>query len=481
MANFESTSLSVEGDGEFNYKGPCGFEVCVRRNEIDNIILNRLGGGELLHSEARLFHLLGKGTLSVIHSDEGNPLYIVEFFGDEIDEIKRVIEASRVDISKLVKEDVTAAILKSFSRSRNGHLPPKEQCYASISDLTNEISLPINDEEFNAPVIANGKNVLPQIIKAIRGDNITVRSECIGLLFDVLTIKENPPIQRAVELGTVPLLIEFLDLEEDDHACYNSAAILQRIAKYGTCGHVQLMVDKAAIPALIRALEHKNQDIVKSATVVMGQIAKKSESFRYLVLKTGAVQPLIIMLEKWKHLDFVVENICYTSYQLCRGQQSESDFDLVKPFISPLCHLITSSNHDGVIAKSCMSLHAILNRPTKQVRDVAIDDGLILRLANLLQQHSLVEGRHQVFKLVATLLGKAFAQTLPKSVLPIILSDMNSNAAFTIVYRVIKYSKGHIPTLIAQGCIDILCGTFVAKGKKIIKIALSSLAKVSDA
>ena len=134
-----------------------------------------------------------------------------------------------------------------------------------------------------------------------------------------------------------------------------------------------------------------------------------------------------------------------------------------------------------------MSLHAILNRPTKQVRDVAIDDGLILRLANLLQQHSLVEVRHQVLNLIATLLGKAFAQTLPKSVLPTILSDMNSNGAsagsvaFTIVYRVTKFSKGHIPTLIAQGCIDLLCGTFVSKREKIIKIALLSLVKVSDA
>ena len=57
-------------------KTPC-LDVCLSRSVIESIVEERPGGKDILRSNARLLHLLGRGSSDEIRSDDGQSLFIV--------------------------------------------------------------------------------------------------------------------------------------------------------------------------------------------------------------------------------------------------------------------------------------------------------------------------------------------------------------------------------------------------------------------
>ena len=70
-----------------------GLDVCLERAQVESIIESRPGGKDLLCSEKRLLHLLGRGRRYVVTGEEEGKksLHAVKYKEDELDEIKRVL------------------------------------------------------------------------------------------------------------------------------------------------------------------------------------------------------------------------------------------------------------------------------------------------------------------------------------------------------------------------------------------------------
>ena len=185
VINFDNEGSSDGFEGLFRCKKTHCLDVCLSRSVIESIVEERPGGRDILRSNARLLHLLGKGSMSEIRSDDGESLFIVRYTVKEKAELKRVIEYAELDAKNICGEDVTKAIWCSFTKGDGRKVPPKSQCYLSRSSLKlliDEMGLPIGKEDFGLEA-ARVEN-LPQIIKGVNG--IRTRSHCFYLLRLVL-------------------------------------------------------------------------------------------------------------------------------------------------------------------------------------------------------------------------------------------------------------------------------------------------------
>lgn len=128
-----------------------GLNVCLKRTEIEEIILDRSGGFDLLYSKERFMTLLGRGVRHVVVTDDDTKvLYVVKYDEEELEQIQRIIEYTSMDVSILPTYEVTEAIRRSFAADERDPLPPREQCYLAESSFNalKDLGLPIEEADF---------------------------------------------------------------------------------------------------------------------------------------------------------------------------------------------------------------------------------------------------------------------------------------------------------------------------------------------
>ena len=127
-----------------------GFDACLTIDQIEDIIINKRGGRELLYGKSRILALLGNGTRLIVVTDDDEELYVVQYNEVEMGRISRFIEKSNININTLSSNEVTEAIKCSFAADERDMIPPKPQCYLaedSFSQLK-DLGLPIDETDF---------------------------------------------------------------------------------------------------------------------------------------------------------------------------------------------------------------------------------------------------------------------------------------------------------------------------------------------
>ena len=127
-----------------------GLNVCLKRTEIEEIILGRPGGKELLQSKTRFMTLLGRGVRHVVITDDDKVLYVVKYDDAVLGQINRFIKHSSMDVTMVPPDEVTEALRRSFAADERDPLPPREQCYLAESSFNalKELGLPIEETDF---------------------------------------------------------------------------------------------------------------------------------------------------------------------------------------------------------------------------------------------------------------------------------------------------------------------------------------------
>ncbi len=126
------------------------LDVCISRNMIEEILCERPGGRDVLHSDTRLFDLLGRGERMIVVSNHDRELYVVKYSPSELEAIKRWIETTNRDVAMLSSDAVTDAIKRSFAADERDPLPPRDQCYFAESSFVSlqSFGLPIDEADF---------------------------------------------------------------------------------------------------------------------------------------------------------------------------------------------------------------------------------------------------------------------------------------------------------------------------------------------
>jgi len=490
VINFDNEGSSVNSGSLFiSKKTPC-IDVCLSRPVIESIVEARPGGRDMLRSNARLLHLLGRGGRHEIRSDDGESLFIVRYNTAEKAELKRVIEYAELDTKEMSNEDVTKAIWQSFAKGEGYKVPPKNQCYLSENSfifLKNILDLPIDEEDFGYEA-ARVEN-LPQIVKGVMVDD-NVQPHCLNMLGlaleKLLGERVSTTIQKAVDLGVVPTLVELLD-DEDDNAKRHASFIINQIAMKGNNNTAQVLVDAGAVPKLVKLLSSASI-AAQESVLTLGRLASRSTTIRDTVLQKGALAALL-RLSRGLHVSVRgLNNKLFETLEYLLLGESPPNLDEYEINLEVLsCRIVGSHNSNGEPARfACTALSYICHAPSKH-RKATIKAGLFPKLLDVINVLS-PEVQLPALETIRILLredsslikvmieaGKFPFQCLLSPVVEVRIE------ACEVVLVLLNGTIEQVDILVAQGCTRALCGCGLLDldHPVLIITALMSLTKVT--
>jgi Armadillo/beta-catenin-like repeat len=200
-------------------------------------------------------------------------------------------------------------------------------------------------------------------------------THCFVLL---LSLDNDPPVQRVIDYGVVAHFVE--SLRRDDPALqYEAAQALTCIAQ-GSPDQAKVAIDEGVIPIFVRLLQTPDNDVKARASEWLDVVARKDPIFRDLILRNGAIPALALQLDQSPAPD-TTRRFALTLNALCRGNPLP-DFALVRPALRTLARLIVSSD-DVVLGLVCWTLHELADGSGERIEAI-VEVGVCRRLVELM-------------------------------------------------------------------------------------------------
>jgi len=200
-----------------------------------------------------------------------------------------------------------------------------------------------------------------------------------------LLARDEPPIQQVLNADIVPKMIEFLQLDEEPQLQSEAVWLLANAAG-GTTETTQCIVDKGAIFWLIRTLSSRSQEVREKSSWALGNIAADSPGLRDRLIASGALPPLLKVVEDPEVTQKVIKEGTYAISTLCRGRPLPP-VEKVESAIPTLCKVIKSQTDKEVLTDAAWAL-SYLTRIEATARMVVDCPNTILALISLLSgQH----------------------------------------------------------------------------------------------
>lgn len=489
VINFSNQGSSRDLGEPFVSNRSYSLDVCLTNEQINTIIETRSSGHILQSSEARFLALLGQGNCYRFCSGAKAPFYVVQFHEKQLRELKRFIESSKLFVSKLAREDVTRAIMRSFTANRQDQAPPSGQCYLadkSFVCMKEEIYLPIREEDFIAPLIRNNE-IVPHIIDIMKS-HCTIKDDCMELLSKIFSHENECQhhIQRAIDLEAVTLLNGFLEPTSEVAISIQEEAanLLGLIARNGN-NATQVLIDKGTLPKLVRVAGEcttATEFLAKNALIALGRMANKSPTYRDAVLKAGAVESLLKQYKRWGYS----ETVSWMIIKLYEGGLP-ADSTMLGPILVPIYQLLLGDNDEAVLISACQGLYYLSVDSEERVQAM-VGAGVYARLVELLH-HSSRLVQSEVLNTISCLVRKENLSVEPlvsSNVLPVLMAFMSSTDdedeqkdSCKIIFTIIEGLNEQTKTLVNHGCIRPLCASLSSNDVETIQYGLAGLAKVS--
>ena len=192
--------------------------------------------------------------------------------------------------------------------------------------------------------------------------------------------EHDPPIQQVINLGVVPLLVDFLRQHDRPEMQFEAAWALTNIAS-GTTEHTAEVIRCGAVELLCGLLLSPNEDVCEQAVWALGNISGDSPHCRDLVINAGAMMPLLAVLRRSSGKPTILRNAAWTLSNFCRGKP-RPEFVLISPALQLLPHLIHSPDTE-VVADACWTLSYFSDGTTETIQAV-IDAGVCRRVVDLM-------------------------------------------------------------------------------------------------
>lgn len=156
---------------------------------------------------------------------------------------------------------------------------------------------------------------LYELVKKAESQDVYLQHEGIIGIRKLLSMEMLLPIQAVIDANMVPRMIKFLANNDMPRLQVESAWALTNIA-FGTTNQCQSIIDKGGIPLFVKLLGSPHDEVIEQAIWALGNIAGDSTINRDLIIKSGAVAPLVNLnntttnLQIFKQSAWALSNLC---------------------------------------------------------------------------------------------------------------------------------------------------------------------------
>lgn len=278
-------------------------------------------------------------------------------------ELRRRREEQQVEIRKQKREE-------SIAKRRNFQAP------AGDSDGGE------SDDDVEIPAAALDDQ-MREMTAAIYSDNQDAQLDATTKFRKLLSKEKNPPIDAVIRANVVPRFVEFLS-SQNSMIQFEAAWALTNIAS-GTANHTAVVINAGAVPHFVRLLASNVLDVKEQAVWALGNIAGDSPKCRDHVLASGALQPLLVLLNE-HHKISMLRNATWTLSNFCRGKNPQPEWNQIMPALGILTKLIYSLD-DEVLIDACWAISYLSDGTNDKIQAV-IESGVCRRLVDLLMHPS---------------------------------------------------------------------------------------------
>jgi importin subunit alpha-1 len=144
------------------------------------------------------------------------------------------------------------------------------------------------------------------------------------------------------------------------------------------------VIHSGAVPIFVQLLLSTNDDVREQAVWALGNIAGDSTECRDMVLRCGALRPLMQQLTE-NSKTTMLRNATWTLSNFCRGKP-QPNFELVAPALPTLGQLIYTQDEE-VLTDACWALSYLSDGSNEKIQAV-IEAGVCRRIVELLMHPS---------------------------------------------------------------------------------------------
>jgi len=222
---------------------------------------------------------------------------------------------------------------------------------------------------------------LPEIAVLLKSKDARTQLDATVIIRKLLSLERDPPITAAVELGIVPIMIEFLKRKEHPQLQFEAAWVLTNIAS-GTSEHTRAVLESGAVPAFVQLAQENPADDDRSQQAVwaLGNIAGDSPQMRDFVIMHNAVPVICQVLSTAQNVSTFRQGV-WTMSNLCRGKPQPS-WDTVKQCIPVLARILSSTDTE-VLTDACWALSYLSDGPNDRI-DAVLQSGCLPKLISML-------------------------------------------------------------------------------------------------
>ncbi|KAN0007110.1 hypothetical protein ACTFIU_005304 [Dictyostelium citrinum] len=206
------------------------------------------------------------------------------------------------------------------------------------------------------------------ILKNISSTNRQERYEAVQNVRKILSVEHNPPIDRVISSGLVPILHKYLVDETDTAIQYEASWALTNVAS-GSSEHTNYIVENEIHKSIIDLLATSNNiEFLEQNIWALGNIIGDSSQHRDSILNEGIVLHLVEIL-KTQTKKSLVSNISWTISNLCRGTPRPA-FRFIKPLLPSIKSLLLTWNKEVEILSDTLWALSFLTESTSEEKEI---------------------------------------------------------------------------------------------------------------
>jgi len=223
---------------------------------------------------------------------------------------------------------------------------------------------------------------LPSLIEDVGSADIKKQFYGVVGLRKLLCCEKKPPIQRVLDTGIVPTLIQLVQVSSESELQFEAAWCLTNLCS-GTSAQAEVVIENGVIQSFINGLGSPSHDLIEQCLWGLGNIAGDSSKFRDMVIESGAIEPMANILESVTKLS-MKRNGTWALSNICRGKPAPP-FGLVARTVPVFANFLKNDPDEEVLVDSAWGLSYC--SATNEGIDAVLSQDVTLRLAELLGHH----------------------------------------------------------------------------------------------